>query len=163
MALLSFDRLWRKPPAARSPGPLTIGLVNNMPDAALKSTERQFRELLTSAAGDAPVRLRYFSLPDVPRSAAGQAYVAEHHEPIETLWGGTFDGLIVTGNAPRAVRLADEPYWPALAKLVDWADAHTISTVWSCLAAHAAVLRLDGIERRPLAGKLSGVFECFRV
>jgi homoserine O-succinyltransferase len=34
--------------------------------------------------------------------------------------------------------------------------------VWSCLAAHAAVLRLDGIDRQRLPGKLSGVFECAR-
>jgi homoserine O-succinyltransferase/O-acetyltransferase len=162
MALLSFDRLWKKP-SERVSGALTIGLVNNMPDAALKSTERQFRELLERATGGTPVRLRLFSLPEVPRAAAGQAHVAEHHEPIENLWAGEFDGLIVTGNAPNAARLADEPYWPALAQLVDWAGEHTISTVWSCLAAHAAVLRLDGIERRPLGRKLSGVFDCFRV
>jgi homoserine O-succinyltransferase len=162
MAVLSFGRLWRKPPSERNTGPLTIGIVNNMPDAALKSTERQFRDLLDDAATNMSVQLRFFSLPEVPRSAAGKAYVAAHHEPIENLWAGDFDGLIVTGNAPRAARLQDEPYWPALAQLVDWANEHTISTVWSCLAAQAAVLRLDGIERRPLARKLSGVFDCFR-
>ena len=161
MTFLAFDRLSRRPMA--SDGGLTIGLVNNMPDAALKSTERQYRELLTSASADALVRLRLFSLPEVSRSPRALAHIAEHHEPIENLWKGAIDGLIVTGNAPRAARVNDEPYWPALARLVDWADGNTISTVWSCLAAHAAVLHLDGIERRPLAGKLSGVFECFRV
>jgi homoserine O-succinyltransferase/O-acetyltransferase len=162
MALFSLDRLWRRPHIS-STAPLVVGLVNNMPDAALKSTERQFRELLASAAGNIPVRLRTFSLPEVPRSPSGQAYVSEHHEPIDNLWSSRLDGLIVTGNAPRAARLDDEPYWPALARLVDWADSHTISSLWSCLAAHAAVYRLDGIERRPLARKLSGVFDCFRV
>jgi homoserine O-succinyltransferase len=34
--------------------------------------------------------------------------------------------------------------------------------VWSCLAAHAAVLHLDGIERRRFPEKLSGVFSCAR-
>ncbi|HXP06111.1 MAG TPA: homoserine O-succinyltransferase [Stellaceae bacterium] len=162
MARLGLDRLWRKPAATGGAGPVTIGLVNNMPDTALKSTERQFRDLLASATGTAAVRLRIFSLPDVPRSAEGQAYVAEHHEPTENLWAGDLDGLIVTGNAPRAPQLEDEPYWPALARLVDWADEHTISTVWSCLAAHAAVHRLDGIGRQPFDGKLSGVFDCVK-
>src|SRR5271155_1707983 len=101
MGLLTFDRWWRKPPRAHGGGLLTIGLVNNMPDAALKSTERQFRDLLASATGDTPVRLRIFSLPEVPRSSAGQAHVTAHHEPIENLWAGEIDGLIVTGNAPR--------------------------------------------------------------
>jgi homoserine O-succinyltransferase/O-acetyltransferase len=42
---------------------LEIGLVNNMPDAALRSTERQFRTILTEAAGGAPFRLTLFFLP----------------------------------------------------------------------------------------------------
>ena len=33
-------------------GVLTIGLINNMPDGALQSTERQFMRLLTAAAGN---------------------------------------------------------------------------------------------------------------
>jgi homoserine O-succinyltransferase/O-acetyltransferase len=44
--------------------------------------------------------------------------------------------------------------------LIDWACTNTISAVWSCLAAHAAVLYADGIARQRLAGKLSGVFDC---
>ena len=37
---------------------------------------------------------------------------------------------------------------------------NTRSTIWSCLAAHAAVLHLDGIERQRLNAKCSGVFDC---
>ena len=44
--------------------------------------------------------------------------------------------------------------------MVDWARDNTASTIWSCLAAHAAVLHVDGIERRPLADKLFGIFDC---
>src|SRR5207342_3515086 len=36
----------------------------------------------------------------------------------------------------------------------------TISTVWSCLASHAAVLHLDGVARIPLDEKCFGVFAC---
>jgi homoserine O-succinyltransferase len=46
---------------------------------------------------------------------------------------------------------------------MEWAERHTYSTVWSCLAAHAALLHIDGIGRRPLSGKRFGVFECARV
>jgi homoserine O-succinyltransferase len=63
---------------------------------------------------------------------------------------------------PRAKSLRDEPYWASLAQLADWAECHTISTIWSCLAAHAVVLHLDGIERRPVGFKRSGVFDCAR-
>ena len=39
-----------------------VGLVNNMPDAALRATELQFARLLKAAAGNLDVRLRLFSL-----------------------------------------------------------------------------------------------------
>lgn len=140
--------------------PLVVGLVNNMPDAALKTTEWQLRGLLSRAAGSRAVALRLFSLPEVPRSEAGQLYVRQHHEPITALWAADIDGLIVTGTEPKAASLEDEPYWPALAGLIDWADEHTTSTIWSCLASHAATYRLDGIERLPLGHKMFGVFDC---
>jgi homoserine O-succinyltransferase len=83
-----------------------------------------------------------------------------HHESLDILRNNRIDGMIVTGCEPRAAAIHDEPIWPALAQLVDWADDHTISTVWSCLAAHAAVYHMDGVPRQRLPEKLSGVFEC---
>lgn len=163
MALLPLDRGRRRRALPRAEEALTIGLVNNMPDAALRTTERQFREILAAAAEGRAIELKVFSFPEVPRSAEGRAHVAEHHDPIEQLWDNDFDGLIVTGTAPVAPVLDDEPYWPALARLVEWAERHTQSTIWSCLAAHAAVRHIDGIERRPLERKLSGVFDCTRL
>src|ERR1700756_5207988 len=77
MALLALDRPHRRTP--RESAALTIALVNNMPDAALKTTERQWCERLASAAGDARVELRWFSFPELPRSPDGRRYVAEHH------------------------------------------------------------------------------------
>ena len=47
--------------------------------------------------------------------------------------------------------------------MLDWAERNTHSSVWSCLAAHAAVLHIDGIPRCPLGYKRFGVFECARV
>lgn len=149
-----------RPAAPRNGDALVIGLVNNMPDAALKTTEWQVRGLLSRAAGRRAVSLRIFSLPEVPRSPAGQAYVRQHHEPIAAFWAGEFDGLIVTGTEPKAACFEDEPYWPTLARLVDWAEEHTASTIWSCLASHAASYRLDGIERQPLGRKMFGVYDC---
>jgi len=140
--------------------PLVIALLNNMPDAALETTETQFRGLLADAGAHSDVRLRLFSFPELIRGEAGRRYVAEHYEPIESLWGGAFDGLIVTGAEPRTPTLPEEVYWPSLTRLVDWATESATPTVWSCLAAHAAVFHLDGIQRRRLSEKISGVFRC---
>ena len=71
---------------------------------------------------------------------------------------GELDALIITGAQPHAARLSEEPYWEELIELIDWAKEHTASTILSCLAAHAGVLYLDGIERRPFPEKCTGVF-----
>jgi homoserine O-succinyltransferase/O-acetyltransferase len=139
---------------------LTIGLVNNMPDAACEATERQFLDLLRAAAGNAIVRVKLFCIADVPRAEPARRELGARYRDIAALWDTPLDGLVVTGTEPKAANLKDEPYWAALTKLIDWARGNTASTIWSCLAAHATVLHADGIGRVPLDEKLSGVFEC---
>src|SRR5271155_3773798 len=139
---------------------ITIGLVNNMPDAAVAATERQFVDLIRVAAPDAVVLFKLFAIPELPRADAVRSELAERYHDISKLWDTPLDGLIVTGTEPRAKSLTDEPYWQTLSQIVDWARDHTASTVWSCLAAHAAVLHADGVERYPLKRKLFGTFDC---
>jgi homoserine O-succinyltransferase len=145
-----------------NPNCVDIGLINNMPDAALDATERQFRALLTAAAGDLSVRLTLYTLPEVPRTDFGQRQVKKYTN-LDELWNSHHDGLIVTGTEPLAADLHDEPFWGSLARVLEWAEHHTYSTILSCLAAHAGILHIDGIVRRPLGDKRFGVFECARV
>jgi len=139
---------------------IQIGLINNMPDGALEATERQFLKLLDSVAGAANVCLTLYALPEVPRTEVGRCRISRFYSSVESLWDSRLDGLIVTGTEPRTSNLKDEPYWDTFAKVVDWAENNTHSTVWSCLAAHAAILHTDGISRRRLNDKLFGIFEC---
>ncbi|UYO44201.1 homoserine O-succinyltransferase [Rhodopseudomonas palustris] len=138
--------------------PIEIGLVNNMGDAALRATERQFAKLLRNGAGTRRVRLHCFALRSVPRSPTARHRIDSLYSDIADLGRVRLDGLIVTGAEPRTAALRDEPYWDEFRRLVDWAEANPRSTIWSCLAAHAAVLHLDGIERRRLPRKCSGVY-----
>jgi homoserine O-succinyltransferase len=140
-----------------------VGLVNNMPDAALRATELQFARLLKASAGTLDVRLRLFSLRSIPRSEDTSSRMAGFYDDAGFLQAANIDALIITGAQPSTADLRDEPYWAELAHLIDWAEIGTISTLFSCLAAHAAVLHLDGIARRPLANKLSGVYDSARV
>jgi homoserine O-succinyltransferase len=148
-------------PASYRPPPrrLRIALVNNMPDAALAATERQFAGLLAEAAGDAfEISLRFYALAGVPRGETARAAMRGAYEPLEALQAAGADAVIVTGAEPFAAELSDEPYWPELAALVDWAESGGVrSALFSCLAAHAAVLHLDGIRRRRLDAKATGV------
>lgn len=156
----------RRPPPVEfrtsDPNCLDIGLINNMPDAALDATERQFRALLAAAADGIVVRLTRYTLPEVPRTDFGRRQVRKYSN-IDDLWGRHHDGLIVTGTEPRAADLEDEPFWGSLTRVLEWAERHTYSTILSCLAAHAGILHFDGIVRRPLSDKRFGVFECVRV
>jgi homoserine O-succinyltransferase len=131
-----------------------------MPDPALQATERQFVALLGAAADGLAVRLLPYALPDVPRTEWGREYVSRFYSPIDDLWDSGVDAIIVTGTEPRSPNLRDEPYWESLTRLLEWAEHHTHSAVWSCLATHAALLHMDGIDRRPLGEKRFGVFEC---
>jgi homoserine O-succinyltransferase len=148
----------RAPPASPWRPALRIGLVNNMPDAALCATERQFGDLLSAAAGDTEIDLVLFSLAGVARGEKARASMAGRYRDAPMIADAGLDGLIVTGAEPKTPRLDDEPYWPALTEVADWTRFAGLPTVWSCLAAHAAVLHFDGIERRRLPAKLSGVF-----
>jgi homoserine O-succinyltransferase len=144
---------------ASAGAPLEIGILNNMPDAALRATERQFMALLGAAPEVGPVRVRLFTLPEIPRGTEVQDHVAALYADLAAMGRRRLDGLIVTGCEPQAATLVDEPYWESLVAAIEWADQHTASSIWSCLAAHAAVLHLDGIERRLLPAKRFGVFE----
>jgi homoserine O-succinyltransferase/O-acetyltransferase len=149
--------------AQASDAVLRIGLVNNMPDPALQATERQFTRLLQTAAGDRRIHLHCFSLPSVQRSPQARALMAGRYTDIADLGRLNLDGLIVTGAEPIAPTLPEEPFWKDLTDVIDWAEGHTRSAIWSCLAAHAAVLHLDGIERQRLEQKCSGVYDCHKV
>jgi homoserine O-succinyltransferase len=130
-----------------------------MPDAAFAATERQFGDLLRAAAGDAfEIELVLFALSGVPRGSRALARMAAFYQDARAIAGAGLDGLIVTGAEPHAERLDDEPYWRGLVEVADWTRAAAVPVIWSCLAAHAAVLHFDGIARRPLGAKLSGVF-----
>ena len=142
---------------------LTIGLINNMPDAALQATERQFTQLLQAAAGNRRIHLHCFSLPSVKRSLQAKQLMDGRYTDIADIGRLHIDGLIVTGAEPIAAALDQEPFWKDLTAIIDWAETNTRSAIWSCLAAHAAVLHLDGIERQRLDVKCSGVYDCAKV
>ena len=139
---------------------LRVGLVNNMPDAALAATERQFQALVQAAAPERRVELQLFHIPEIARAADARRRLALHYRPASEVEDAKLDALIVTGAEPKAAELTDEPFWPALARLAAFSATAGPPSLWSCLAAHGAVLHLDGVHRRTLEAKCSGVFAC---
>jgi homoserine O-succinyltransferase len=141
-------------------GKLVVAVVNNMPDSGLRAAERQYCSLLTSASGGMNVELKFFSPEAISRSEVAQAHIARYYDDPRELQCTFPDGIIVTGAEPSCAVITDEPFWPWLSQLVEWSRENSIPAIWTCLAAHAAVFQLDGLERERQHSKLSGVFDC---
>src|SRR5207244_10485704 len=88
-----------------------------------------------------------YSLPGIPRGERSRLHLSDFYFNFDDLWNSRFDAVIITGTEPRSLNLRDEPYWPVLAELLDWAERNTVSAVLSCLAAHASVLHSEGMNR----------------
>jgi homoserine O-succinyltransferase/O-acetyltransferase len=141
------------------PRPITVGLVNNMPDSAFLDTENQFRGAAAQGTGGAGIEFELYTIKEIPRSDKVAALIEERYRGLDELWTRPPDALIVTGTEPTQVKLRFEPYWPYLARLLEWAAGHVQTTLLSCLASHASILLFDGIERTQRPVKCTGVFE----
>ncbi len=146
------------PTAAVGRRPITVALVNNMPDPAFVDTEDQFRRATAAAPDGAAAQLELYAISDIPRSEAIASVIQSRYRGLDQLWAHPPDAMIVTGAEPTNGQLHDEPYWPYVAHLLEWAATSVPTTLLSCLAAHMSILLFDGIERVPRARKCSGVF-----
>ena len=147
----------RFPNGAVGRRPITVALVNNMPDSAFVDTENQFRTAAYSADMGA-VEFELYTIKEIPRSEKVTAVIESRYSGLNELWTRPPDALIVTGTEPTQPQLRYEPYWPYLARLIEWASDHVRTTLLSCMASHASLLLFDGIERVPRPIKCSGVF-----
>ncbi|MCP4428293.1 MAG: homoserine O-succinyltransferase [Chloroflexi bacterium] len=137
---------------------LHIGLLNMMPDAALEATERQFMRLVGNSNPIAQLYVHPFSLPCLPRGKEAQEYIKKYYTDFERLKADGLDALIITGANVANPSLDQEPFWEALTQVVAWATKKATSTLCSCLATHALLKHLYGIERKPLPQKQWGVY-----
>ena len=149
-----------EPLRGRASGGLTIALINNMPDAVLHVVERQFCNLLDAASTGLLVHLKFYNLPGIKRSEIAQAHIDTFYEDFRSLSHDPPDGLIMTGAEPHTACLKDEAFWTPMAEIINHCHDTGIPGIWSCLAAHAAVLEVDGIPRVRLPRKLFGLFDC---
>src|SRR5262249_41089985 len=76
---------------------IDIGLINNMPDAPLETTVRQFAVLVGSADPGAVIHLKLLSMPGVPSPDRRRPHLSTFYSDFHDLWDPHLDGLIVTG------------------------------------------------------------------
>ena len=137
---------------------LHVGLLNMMPDAALRVTEQQFIRLLGGANRIVQIYVHPFTVPGLPRSPQTQTYIDDHYESFAQLRDDGLDALIVSGANVSNPELSAEPFWDPLREVMDWAVDNVTSVLCSCLATHALVERYYGVRRRRLLNKRWGVY-----
>lgn len=137
---------------------VSVGLLNLMPDAALRATDRQFIRLVAFAASEFDVWVHPFTVAEDHRSAAARSHVADHYESFSDVADNGLDALIVTGANPANHHLEREVFWSGLSEVLDWAASSTKSILCSCLATHAVVQKFRGVRRTKLPEKRWGVY-----
>ena len=137
---------------------LHIGLLNMMPDAALVATEQQFIRLVGSCNQIAQFYVYPFSLPQLDRGQKAREHIASFYFEFEDLATQGLDALIITGANVANPHLEQEPFWKPLSEVACWAADNVASTLCSCLAFHALVKQLYGIERQLMSSKKWGVY-----
>jgi homoserine O-succinyltransferase len=137
---------------------LHVGLLNMMPDAVFQVTEQQFMRLVGASNQIAQFYVHPFTVPGLPRSDATQAYIAGHYQDMGSIYEHGLDALIITGANVANPRLDKEPFYQPLTEVIGWASENVTSVLCSCLATHALMKFLHGIDRRPLPRKQWGVY-----
>lgn len=143
--------------AGGRPG-VSVGLLNLMPDAALRATDRQFIRLLAAGADELDIWVHPFTVAAEHRGMQARRHVAEHYTTFSDVVDRGLDALIVTGANPARDDLERETFWVGLEEVLDWATASTRSILCSCLATHAVLQKYRGLRRTRLAQKRWGVY-----
>lgn len=138
---------------------LHIGLLNMMPDAALRVTEQQYMRLIGSCNQIVQFYVHPFTIPGLERSPDVQTYIDTYYDSFEQLQEEGLDALIVTGANVTNPMLELEPFWEPLQTVLNWAGDHLASVLCSCLATHALLKLKYGIDRQRLPRKQWGVFQ----
>lgn len=137
---------------------LHIGLLNMMPDAALSATEQQFIRMVGNCNQIAQFFVYPFTLPELQRGPQAREHINRYYSSFEELRELGLDALMITGANVVSPSLDQEPFWTPLVDVINWAHNNVASTLCSCLATHALVKHLYGIERQPLPQKKWGVY-----
>ena len=126
---------------------IEIGIVNNMPYAALVPTERQFSGLIEQASGDLDINISLYA--QIVTASAGHSVGDRPNLSPRARSARSFSRRADSNPAPSRTHrtFATNPIG-ANSPGSPHGRNRTRSRVFSCLAAHAEVLRRDKIVRR---------------
>lgn len=139
--------------------PMQLAILNLMPNKV--ETEVQFIRLLANSPLQVNVDLLRL---DTHRSKnTSEQHLDTFYRYFSEVKDLNYDALIVTGAPLAHLEFEEVAYWDELKVILDWAEHHVTSTLFSCWAAHAALYHHYGLKRELREQKLCGVFQhqCF--
>lgn len=135
--------------------PLRVLVLNLMP---LKiTTETDFIRLLSN--NPLQVEMEFLRLETHVSKNTPQEHLELFYKNFTEVADQFYDGLIVTGAPVEMLSFEEVTYWEELVKIFDWARTHVTSSLYICWASQAALYHFHGVEKKPLDGKLFGVYK----
>ena len=134
--------------------PLRILILNIMPTKI--ATETQLLRLL----GNTPLQVEIDLLQTAthtPKNVSAQ-HLLDFYKVFDDVRGNRYDGLIITGAPVETLAFEEVDYWQELCEIMEWSKTHVFSTFHICWGAQAGLYYHYGIEKYPLAQKVSGIF-----
>ena len=134
--------------------PLEIVLLNLMPTKIV--TETQLSRML----GNTPlqVHLELMMLSSHKPKNTPEEHLLAFYKTFDELKHRKFDGMVITGAPVENMPFEDVNYWEELTQIMEWSKDNVHSTFHICWGAQAGLYYHYGIQKKPLAEKLFGVF-----
>jgi homoserine O-succinyltransferase len=133
---------------------LGIVILNLMPTKIV--TETQFLRVL----GNSPLQVDItLSHPLNHRSKnTPEEHLMEFYKTFDQIKDRRFDGMVITGAPLGHLSFEEVDYWQELEMIIDWANDHVFSTLYSCWGSEASLYHQYGVPKHPLPKKVFGVF-----
>ncbi len=134
--------------------PLEILILNLMPKKM--ETEVQLLRLLSNSPLQINIDLMHTAT-HVSKNTPAE-YLAHFYKTFDQVKHHKYDGLIITGAPVENLPFEEVDYWEELCALMDWAKKNVYSTLFICWGAQAGLYYHYGIQKYPLAKKISGIY-----
>ncbi len=134
--------------------PLRILLLNLMPRKI--ETETQLSRLL----GNTPLQIELELIRTKSHLSTNtpEEHMLAFYKDFEDVKDQRFDGMIITGAPVEQMPFEEVDYWQELCEIMEWSKTNVYSTFHICWGAQAALYYHYGIDKKPLAEKMFGVF-----
>lgn len=135
--------------------PLRIAILNLMP---LKiTTETDLVRLLSNTP--LQLEIEFMKIKSHTSKNTPIEHMKAFYTEFEKMSAEKYDGMIVTGAPVEQMEFEEVTYWDEIMRIFDWARHNVTSTLYICWAAQAALYHFYGVQKRPLAQKMFGIFE----